>query len=262
MMKQCPATLIFVTGLALGSWVPHWLSRPVSAAPRDVLGSNNVAVDVFRNTDGTWVLFADGSIANALDLDPDRRVNGPITDGESAYRVPDPSAKVGPAIAKPGRAQGSPRVAVKAISRGDITLVLFSDGTILEPQAVGPDRPSSVPGVLFMGSTRSPSLTELSNGLWEDNGDYRLEAFDVGPSGAKFRVTMNNALPGATKAVATYNVLATPGGVGHQVYTSIPVQGTSSDGGKTFVFDVGSQYPGYNNSHNQANMFTFSAVGD
>ncbi len=264
MMKQCPATLIFVTGLALGSWVPHWLSRPVSAAPRDVLGSNNVAVDVFRNADGTWVLFADGSIAQSADLRPANRVNPPVT--QDGYEVPPASAGVGTSQPTAGRSQGSPFVAVKAIPRGDMTLILFSDGSILKPKAVGPAADSSNPGQLYMGSVKNPTPgSVVSNGVWEDNDDFKLEVLDAyatgsGTDSTKFRVTMKSNIKGATKSTAQYNVLASI--AGDAVYTTITLQGESSDGGKTFVYDIGAQYPGYNLNANKANQFSFSTTGD
>ena len=143
-MKQLQGALLVLAGLYLG----QYLHTPAQAAPGDVYGSANVAVDTYRNSKGTYVLWADGRVTDA---------KGAANDMGHPYRDPDSSAEIGAPPHSQGKPQGSPNVAVKAIPRPDATYVLFSDGKLRKPNhadaaAAGSSGKKTVVGT-FPGST-------------------------------------------------------------------------------------------------------------
>jgi hypothetical protein len=252
MKKNWLRISLFAAGLLLGNLLPrHWMTTPAGAAPADVKGSPNVAVDTFRNRDDTFILWSDGSISRAS--------GGPKVNGPTEYTNPPTGSNVAAPVMANGRVLGSPNVAVKAIPRGDLTLVLFSDGSLKKPTNIAAGAESSVPGQLYMGSVRRWTNGQaLTNGVWDDNSEYTIEAFDVSTGSAKFRVTMKKDIKGATKSTANYNVYSrTMGG-----FTSVVLTGATSDGGKTYIYDIGAQYLGYNNDQNYPNAFSFSTQGE
>ena len=243
---------VFVAGLAVGIGVSQTLvAPPVQAAPADVIGSPNVAVDTFKNRDDTFVLWSDGSISRAS--------GGPKVNEATDYAAPPASASVAAPTLTPNRVLGAPKVAVRAIPRGDMTLVLFSDGTLMKPTKVAASSESATPGQLYMGNARKWTNSTLSPGIWDDNDEYTLEAMDVGVNGAKFKVTFKKDIKKATKSTANYNVFVSDA---RQIYTTVVLNGTSSDGGKSWIYDIGAQYPGYNGNVNFPNTFSFSVLGE
>jgi hypothetical protein len=116
---------IVLGSLFLGSLSSQGLlSSKAEAAPADVKGSPNVAVDTYRNSAGTYILWSNGKITNA---------DGDATDLGHPYTTPDAAAKIGKQTLEPKKLLGSPNVAIKAIPRKDATYILFADGTLQKP---------------------------------------------------------------------------------------------------------------------------------
>ncbi|CAN0386079.1 unnamed protein product, partial [Phaeothamnion confervicola] len=97
-----------------------------SAAPTDVFGSQNVAVDVFTNSGGTYVLWSDGSLSDTKVPGPPTQVNYSLPTGASPP-INNPTTYAA------GKPKGSPHVALKAIPRADATYVMFADGSLKMP---------------------------------------------------------------------------------------------------------------------------------
>lgn len=66
-MKQ-RALFLIVMGAFLGGAISQAVSRQVSASPADVFGSPNVAIDTYRNSRGTYVLWSNGRITSAEEV--------------------------------------------------------------------------------------------------------------------------------------------------------------------------------------------------
>lgn len=114
---------VLLLAFLIGRWSGGFLPS-AQAAPGDVFGSPNVAIDTYRNSRGTYVLWSDGRITSA---------QGGAQDLGHPYRAPEAAARIGPPSHSQGRPMGSPNVAVKAIPRPDATYVLFSDGNLRRP---------------------------------------------------------------------------------------------------------------------------------
>jgi hypothetical protein len=85
------------------------LAPPAWANPADVKGSPNVAVTSFRNTQGTFVVWADGHTTRA-----------------------------GSALSyAPGRPIGSPNVAIGSVNLAGVPNVLYADGSLRPPSDTG-----------------------------------------------------------------------------------------------------------------------------
>jgi hypothetical protein len=123
-----------VVGAFVGS-APFLLSRPAAAEPSNVNGSPNVALRVFENTAGTFTLYSSGRIW-------DHKNNRDATVDLSGYTAA-PTSKFRQATPVPGKAKGSPNVAVDLIYDTDGTYVLFADGSVRQPSggAGGPGFP-------------------------------------------------------------------------------------------------------------------------
>jgi hypothetical protein len=105
----------------LGALLMVPLVGDVNAAPSDVRGSGNIAVDSYKNSQGTFILYSDGRITN---YDKGENVAPPYTD-----EVPD-YVKAG---LERGLPTGSPNVAVGLVPHKSGTYVLFADGSIKNP---------------------------------------------------------------------------------------------------------------------------------
>ncbi len=107
----------------------------VDAAPKDVLGSPNVAVSGYKTLSGSYVLYSDGRIvsipADSSSL-PTIVVENAQTVGE--YLDPPSNFKM-PVVDK--RSKGSPNVAVGVIPSYKGTFILFSDGSLKRPKHDG-----------------------------------------------------------------------------------------------------------------------------
>jgi len=170
-LKKTSLYALFVTGVLLGNCLPrHFFSRGAEAAPADVIGSPNVAVDTYKNSKGTYVLWADGRITSA---------QGGGNDLGRPYRDPDPSAQIGRPTLEQEKPQGSPNVAVKAIPRSDATFILFADGQIRRPAnadaAAGSSEGGRVVTGIFGGSfgaglSQSPAYTQVNGGVVNTGG--------------------------------------------------------------------------------------------
>ena len=146
-MKKRAAIFWVLGALLLGNSLPHRFTLPLEAAPADVTGSPNIAVDTYRNIAGTFILWSNGKITNA---------EGGPTDLGHPYGPPPPEAKIGKQTLEEKRSLGAPKVAIKAIPRKDGTYILFADGTLQKPAngaAAAGDSSSKVVAGVF-GVTR------------------------------------------------------------------------------------------------------------
>jgi hypothetical protein len=175
-----PGFLLLLFGLGL--WVGHVL-RPQSfqAAPPEVLGSGNVAVDVYQNQRGTFVLWSNGRLTLA---------RGGAGDLGHPYRTPDASAQIGSPPLEQGKSLGSEHVAVKALVRPEASYVVFADGAIRLPAnsdaAAGAASPES--------GLRAGCWI---NGASEDPGKYTVSVV-----GNELRVQFSEAIDGSYSAWA------------------------------------------------------------
>ncbi len=118
------STLVFGSLFAGSLCTNGHFSSVAEAAPADVKGSPNIAVDTYRNSMGTYILWSNGKITSVEDG---------TTDLGHPYGPPDAAAKIGKQTLEPKKALGSPHVAIKAIPRRDATYILFADGTLQKP---------------------------------------------------------------------------------------------------------------------------------
>lgn len=116
------SVFMFITLLVNQTW----------AAPQDVRGSDNIAVETFRTDSGTYILWSSGRITN---------VNDPNTNYGRSY-----TSVTGASHIK-GQASGSPHVAVGAVVEQSGVKILFADGSLRRPnefpradQPATPDR--------------------------------------------------------------------------------------------------------------------------
>jgi hypothetical protein len=149
-MQKIQLYAIVVTSLFVGNLLPRqsW-GREAEAAPSDVFGSPNVAVDTYRNTHGTFVLWSDGRITNA-ETGQTENGNGDYSPGTSA----DPPFQ--DPVLENNRPLGSPNVAIKAVPRHDATYVLFSDGKFRKPNDADAAGNSWAKTVVLMTSGVTP----------------------------------------------------------------------------------------------------------
>ena len=128
----------FVGALLLGagfgsSW--RLVSTIVEAAPKDVVGSPNIAVDTYNNRRGSFVLMSDGtvfSVKNGKTAGGVPYAAGTSDLGHPFVEPPSAANITSPAGVK-GKVTGSQNVAVKALVRSDGTFVVFADGTVKLP---------------------------------------------------------------------------------------------------------------------------------
>lgn len=177
-MKKRSAIFWVLGALLLGNSLPHHFTLPLEAAPADVTGSPNIAVDTYRNIAGTFILWSNGKITNA---------EGDPTDLGHPYGAPPPEAKIGKQTLEAKRSLGSPKVAIKAIPRKDGTYILFADGTLQKPAngaaAAGDSSGSKVVAGAFGGTPIAGDNT--SNPMSPDvrvSGNKLLVKWTVGPN--------------------------------------------------------------------------------
>lgn len=184
-MKKIHLYAVVVTSLFVGNMLPrNSLGGPAEAAPSDVFGSPNVAVDTYRNTHGTFVLWSDGRITNA---ETGQQENASAD--YSAATSADPPF-VDPAL-QPQRPLGSPHVAIKAVPRQDATYVLFSDGKFRKPQDADAGGKSWAKTVVMMGSSPVPFG---STPTWGFDGEEVQSVTVESPSPPTFLITLKRPM--------------------------------------------------------------------
>lgn len=192
--------------LVAGFWLGAALRTP--AAPGDVVGSSNVAVDVYRNSRGSFILWASGRITD---------VRGGGADLGAPYSDPPSSANIGstPPLL-PAGTQGSGQVAVEAVVRSDGTYILFADGRLRKP--------SSADAGAGMASEQSNVIA----GCWRNGASADPSRYTVVVGGSDVFVTLNEPLNGEYVAWAAGLV---PGGG-----DGIPYNSVRGNGGTSITF--------------------------
>jgi hypothetical protein len=135
-MRKTVITLLLGLTIGLGfggSW--RLLSSAVEAAPQDIQGSPDIAVDTYLNSKGSFVLMSDGTIFAVKDGTTAAGVayTAGTSDLGHPYSAPPGTASITSPTAIAGKVKGSPNVAVKALVRNDATYVVFADGSVKKP---------------------------------------------------------------------------------------------------------------------------------
>lgn len=177
------ALLAFVVGNSLPS---QFTPQSAQAAPADVVGSANVAVDTYRNAKGTYVVWADGRITNAqsgAEVNPRRGVSGSYD---------DPAGFTNPHLDDhaPG---GSPNVAVKTVSRSDATYVLFADGKLKKPHDGNAGLPQ-MSKAIYIVSTQPTTLGSPPGSIAYNHDEISSVSWE---GGASMMVTLAEPLEDA-----------------------------------------------------------------
>lgn len=146
---------VLALGIVLGLQFQHVVGG-VDAAPSDIRGSDNMAVDTYRNSAGTYVVWSSGRITD---------VRSPSTDLGQPFTAPSVSSGIVDPGYQSGQTLGSPNVAVKAIPREDGTYILFADGTLRVPSDSGARAPSAIPGKILRGSVSSAGSSTGGSGF-------------------------------------------------------------------------------------------------
>jgi hypothetical protein len=243
-MQKWALISTFVSGMLVASLLQNTSWWPAAeAAPADVFGSANVAVDTYRNRKGTYVVWSNGRVTDVAH--PDDDLGHPFQD-------PPSEAKIAPPKTVTGSSLGSPHVAVKAISRGDATYVLFSDGTMKLPGNADAAAPASVPGrVVLWNSNPGQSPTE---GWTVTENEFTLSY-----SAGIFTIALNEPMPGANRrATAVFTIESTSAGV----ISSLGLQGAFSSDGRIITFDPRTISPLYVPTANNPVGFQFVASGE
>jgi len=236
--------IFFAVGALAGSWLSRVTVFPnAEAAPSDVFGSANVAVDTYRNQKGTFVVWSNGRVTN---------VESPAVDLGNPFRNPGPSSGIRPPTFQDGRPLGSPNVAVKAVPRGDATYVLFSDGNLKLPGNDDAAAPAATPGRVLMWNSQGGS--NLHEGFTVTESEFRLTF-----SGGVFRVNLNDPMLSNRKATGVFTCYS----VSAEVIVGIGLQGRFSSDGKQVDFAVNDYTgAGYNPAFSQPLAFQFVASSD
>lgn len=154
--KTWKSTLgILIVGVVLGLQFQYVVGG-VDAAPSDIRGSDNTAVDTYRNSAGTYVVWSSGRITDATS--PGSDLGHPYTTPSVGSGIVDPSYQTGHTL-------GSPNVAVKAVSRKDGSFILFADGTLRVPSDSGARAGSAIPGRILRGSINAAGGTTGGTGF-------------------------------------------------------------------------------------------------
>lgn len=235
----------WVGTLFLGVWLgsvlqTHSLWPQAGAAPGDVFGSANIAVDSYRNRKGTYVVWSNGRVTD---------VSNPANDLGHPFRDPDATAGITAARVQEGQALGSPNVAVKAIPRGDATYVLFSDGTLKLPANAEAAAPAAVPGRVLIWN--SPPGTYPDPGWHVDE-----EEFDLNFNNWRFTITLDEPMQGKRNGLGVFTAYNGSGIV------SVGLVGRFSADGRTLVFDLNDLSGGYASGSNRPLGFQFVASSE
>lgn len=185
------STLVFGS-LFAGSLCTHGhFSSVAEAAPADVKGSPNIAVDTYRNNKGSYILYSDGRIVDA---------KGGNTDLGHPYVQPPTAAKIAPSESVRGKSTGSPNVAVKALVRTDGSYILFSDGSIKKPNNADAGFASTNGSRVIGGAFGLSGVVDNGNGPVDlgvvgqeyafEPGGVRLDS-PVGPKSEAFLMIYN-----------------------------------------------------------------------
>lgn len=174
-MKRLSLLLLFVLGAWLGRLVPS-----IQAAPPEVQGSSNVAVDVYENRSGTFILWSNGRLT---------RASGGGQDLGRPYRLPPSAAQIGRPPLKSDASYGSPHVAVSAWVRTEATYVVFADGSIRLPAHSD----------AAAGAVQS---REILSGCWARGASKDSEKYSVSVSSDRVQVQLNEEISGNYHAFA------------------------------------------------------------
>lgn len=200
--QRAISIFLIISGFGIGQGLSS-----VSAAPGEIAGSPNIAVDVYRNSAGTFILWSDGRLTNA---------NGSTLDLGKPYQDPPAAANIGRPTRESEGNLGAPEVAVQSLSRPDGTYILFGDGRLRRPSnsdaAAGA---SSQQGNIIAGSWRGGSSTEPGK-------------YSVSVSGNELRINLSQPISGQYHAWAA--------GMPFQQSQIVPYTSTSGSGGSSIVF--------------------------
>jgi hypothetical protein len=196
--------------LFAGSLCTHGqFSRVAEAAPADVKGSPNIAVDTYRNNKGSYILYSDGRIVDA---------KGGNTDLGHPYVQPPATAKIGQSESVRGKSTGSPNVAVKALVRTDGSYILFSDGSIKKPNNADAGYASTNGSRVIGGAMGMAGVVDNGNGpvnLGEVGQEYSFELDGsikldnpVGPKSEAFLMVYNPYTPAESNVLPGLKVVA------------------------------------------------------
>lgn len=196
------SVFLVVAGIGVGQGLSS-----VSAAPGDIAGSANVAVDVYRNSKGTFVLWSSGRITNATGL---------AADLGSPYQDPPAAANIGRPTLEPLGNLGARGVAVQSVSRADGTYVLFGDGRLRRPAN------------LDAAEGASSDQGNIIAGCWRGGTSVEPGKYSVSVSGNELRINLSQAISGPYHAWAA--------GMPFQQTQIVPYTSTSGSGGSSVVF--------------------------
>ncbi|MBT9582388.1 hypothetical protein IV102_03495 [bacterium] len=123
---------VFAAGI-LGVWIGQgsYSGQSLGAAPNDVHGSPNVPVQSYRNRNGSFVVWADGHITNAMTgntVNPPKEVSDSYLDS-----AVDGFSKPGITNGSP---LGSPYVPISVVQTSKGSFVLFADGSTMKPKDI------------------------------------------------------------------------------------------------------------------------------
>lgn len=159
-LERTSSRRLMMTG-GLGAVMAGMMAQSGEAAPKDVLGSPNVAIRSYKNEEGIFVLWADGRITDAK--------SGKEVGNPKNYKTP---AGFSPPSLVRGRPAGSPNVAVDVIQDENGTFVLFADGSVRQPNLGGAGAPGFGDWELFSGgfdrgvmSAQTPNITISGGGF-------------------------------------------------------------------------------------------------
>jgi len=189
----------------------------VEAAPADVFGSPNVAIDTYRNSAGHYVLWSDGRITDT---------KGGEQDLGHPYEAPSAAAEIAPPHHQRDKALGSPHVAVKAIPRSDATYVLFSDGSLKLPAnhqaAEGTSGESNVIHGIIQGGPSGAIASDL---------------YDPIAGGIRMREALGSKAVASAVFAMAYTEGSGEGASGPSIRMGV-IQGAIADDRRTVYFNV------------------------
>ena len=247
--KATSILIAAIFGLGVGgSW--RLVSGIVEAAPKDVQGSPNVAVDTYSNSRGSFVLMSDGTVFSVKNGTTGSGVayTAGVTDLGHPYSAPPAAAGITPPTAVSGRVVGSPNVAVKALVRSDATYVAFTDGKLRKPAnadaaAAGASQ-RILQGMLLPGSPGCPYAAapgaegySASSNFWA-SGMFQIKVtFDTpfsstpsvalgGPAGYSYGYTADAGQFTATFSPSTSSLPSPPAPSGAYPFITFQTDGT------------------------------------
>jgi len=175
----------------LGFWIGQstYSSQSLGAAPANVYGSSNVPVQSYRNRNGSFIVWADGHISNAMtniSVNPASEITGSYLDATvDGFAKPQMDSK------KP---MGSPNVPISVVQTSKGSFVLFADGTTLKPK----DPDAAAPPIVT-SAIRWARYDSTSNTLVGSSGDISVTHIGQG----SYTVTFNPPFKKTPSVVCT-----------------------------------------------------------